>query len=94
LRGSSRCAAWLAIVQREVFGAEASMAFLVVVLLPLIRAPRIVAAIRRVVLALKRVSSARRGMDLEAQGAPPPAPLRNQSGRSLQCVQAVHGPLW
>src|SRR6266404_312847 len=39
------CRLRLAIMQHEVFGAEASMAFLVVVLMPLMRAPRIIAVV-------------------------------------------------
>ena len=78
------CRLHLAITQHQVFGAEASMAFLVAVLLPLMRARSIAAAARDALVALRRAWSARRDAPPDGSDKQSPLPSERRSGRPLQ----------
>jgi hypothetical protein len=78
------CRLRLAIVHREVFGFEASVALLVAIVLPLMRAPSIAATIRETVAAVRRASRARRNGGSAEPGAHPPASPPRRVGRSVQ----------
>ena len=67
---------WIAVAHRQVFGAEASAAFVLVVSMPLIRARRIVAAVGRAVAALRRRPSPGRGIESGGPDSPPKLPVR------------------
>jgi hypothetical protein len=73
---------WLAIKHHQVFGAETSIAFLVVVVLPLMRGPKLVRAMWPAAVALRRASAARRDANGEPHDAPPRP--RSRSGHPLQ----------
>jgi hypothetical protein len=60
----------LAAVQREVFGAEATMAFVVAVLMPVAQGRQIVAAARTTIAALRRVRMGRRNAEGEEADTP------------------------
>jgi hypothetical protein len=59
----------LAIVQREVFGPEASLAFLLAVLMPITHARNIVSALAELARPVRRAVAARRGAKPTSAGA-------------------------
>jgi hypothetical protein len=74
----------LAVTHHEVFDFETSLAFLVVVLMPIPYATRIAAAVRAGQSALERIRTARRSEQARPASARPPPPTRDRFGRRLQ----------